>query len=154
MFRYDGSAIPNLVSALLLVDDDDALPLLLQHAIRRSGLPIELRSVGDGEEAILYLDRKGDYEDEVKYPLPSLILLDLKMPRMNGFEVLEWKRLQPQLEKVPVVIWSSSCLDADKARALQLGALSYFVKPMETNGFVALLKSLEAYCHVSAVPAS
>jgi CheY-like chemotaxis protein len=138
--------------ALLLVDDDDALPLLLQHAIKQSGLEIDLHSVGDGEEAVLYLDRKGEYEDEGKHPFPSLILLDLKMPRMNGFELLEWKRLQPQLEKVPVVAWSSSCLDADKARALQLGASSYFVKPMDTREFRTLLKSLDAYCQTSVVP--
>ena len=140
------------MTALLLIDDDDALPLLLWHAIKRSGLAIELHSVGDGEEAVLYLDRKGEYEDSVKYPVPSLILLDLKMPRMNGFEVLEWKRLQPQLEKVPVVAWSSSCLEADRVRALQLGASSYFVKPMETKGFVELVRALNAYSHVSAVP--
>lgn len=140
------------MSVILLVDDDDALPLLLQHAIKRSGLGIDLQAVGDGEEAVLYLDRKGKYEDVLKYPLPALILLDLKMPRMTGFEVLEWKRLQPQLEKVPVVIWSSSCLEADKHRGLQLGASSYYVKPMETNGFVDLLKSLETYCQVVAVP--
>ena len=79
------------------------------------------------------------------------MLLDLKMPRMNGFEVLEWKRLQPKLEKVPVVIWSSSCLDTDEDRALQLGASSYFIKPMETSGFVELLKSLETFYHAAAV---
>lgn len=140
------------MNVILLVDDDDALPLLLQHAIKRSGLGMELRAVGDGEEAVLYLERKGKYEDAVKYPIPSLILLDLKMPRMTGFEVLEWKRLQPQLEKVPVVIWSSSCLEADQHRGLQLGASAYYVKPMETSGFVELLKALEAYGRVSVVP--
>lgn len=142
------------MTAVLLVDDDESISFLLKHALKRSGLAIELRSVGDGEQAVDYLTRRAEYNDDARYPIPSVILLDLKMPRMNGFEVLEWKRLQPQLEKVPVVIWSSSDLAADQERAMQLGAVSYFVKPLETAGFVDLLKALDAYCQPSApVPA-
>ena len=139
-----------MMSTILLVDDDDSLPLLLHLAIKRNGLPIQLSCVGDGEEAVSYLTRTAGTED-IKHPLPSLILLDLKMPRMTGFEVLEWKRTQPQLERIPVIIWSSSSLEQDKERALQLGATSYFVKPMEPEGFVELLKALEAYSHLTGV---
>lgn len=133
------------MSTVLLVDDDDSLRLLLEHAIKQCGLPIELHSVGDGAEAVQYLARNGGSE------FPSLVLLDLKMPRMNGFEVLKWKRTQPQLESMPVIVWSSSCLEEDKEQALQLGAASYFVKPMETTGFVELLKALESYAHITGV---
>ena len=127
------------MNVVLLVDDDDSLPLLLEYAIKRCGVPIELYSVRDGEDAVHYL--AGDHASE----LPSLVLLDLKMPRMNGFEVLEWKQTQPQLDGLRVVVWSSSTLEADRKLALYLGALSYFVKPMETSGFVDLLKALEGY---------
>ncbi|HLX69881.1 MAG TPA: response regulator [Verrucomicrobiae bacterium] len=126
-----------MMITVLLVDDDDSLPLLLQHAIKRCGLPIKLHSVGDGEEAVEYLVHDGATE------FPSLVLLDLKMPRMNGFEVLKWKQTQPHLEGLPVVVWSSSAMEEDKGRALHLGATSYFVKPMETSGFMELLKALE-----------
>lgn len=132
------------MSTVLLVDDDESLPVLLHLAIRRSGLPIQLSCVGDGKEAVAYLTQNAG-TDDIKHPLPSLILLDLKMPRMNGFEVLEWKRTQPQLERIPVIIWSSSSLERDKERAFQLGAVSYFLKPMETEGFMELLKALESY---------
>ena len=125
------------MSIILLVDDDDSLPILLERAIKRCGVPIELHSVRDGEEAVHYLVR--DHASE----LPSLILLDLKMPRMNGFEVLKWKQTQPQLDGLRVVVWSSSDLEADRKLALHLGASSYFVKPMDTSGFVDLLKVLE-----------
>ncbi|HLX70862.1 MAG TPA: response regulator [Verrucomicrobiae bacterium] len=138
------------MSTILLVDDDDSLSLLLHLAIRRSGRLIQLSYVGDGQEAVAYLTPNAGTGD-INHPLPSLILLDLKMPRMNGFEVLEWKRTQPRLEKIPVIIWSSSSLAQDKERALQLGATSYFVKPMETEGFVELLKALETYSLVASV---
>ena len=127
------------MSIVLLVDDDDLLPLLLERAIKRRGVPIELHSVGDGEGACHYLVR--DHVSE----LPSLVLLDLKMPRMNGFEVLRWKQRQPQLGGLRVVVWSSSNLESDRKLALHLGASSYFVKPMDSSGFVDLLKALEGY---------
>ena len=140
------------MSIVLLVDDDDSLPLLLHLAIKRTGLPLELHCVCDGEKAVKYLSRKGEYEDHARHPFPSLVLLDLKMPRMTGFEVLEWKRTQPQLEHVPVVIWSSSSLQEDRERALQLGASSYFVKPMEASGFEELLKAIESLsCRASLI---
>src|ERR1700761_5131218 len=122
-------------STVLLADDDDALSILLEHAIQRSGCDIFLKCVGDGNEAIQYLSRKGEYADVRKYPFPSLLLLDLKMPKVTGFEVLEWKRTQPQLEILPVVIWSSSGLPEDRERAERLGAAEYFGKPMEIEGF-------------------
>ena len=133
------------MSAVLLVDDDDAFSLLVAHAIRRSGLQIELHSVFDGDEAVQYLGQEGKYADSTAYPFPSLVLLDLKMPRMNGFEVLEWKRTQPQLDSLPVAIWSSSGLAADKERALGLGAVAFFEKPLRTEGFIELLNNLSVY---------
>ncbi|HLX68197.1 MAG TPA: response regulator [Verrucomicrobiae bacterium] len=132
-------------TTMLIADDDNALPLLLEHAIEKSGHDVSLKWVPDGDVAIQYLSRQGDYADVEKYPFPSVLLLDLKMPRVTGFEVLEWKRTQPQLETLPVVIWSSSDLPEDKERARRLGATSYFVKPMETGGFMELLAYLKQF---------
>ena len=134
-----------VVRTVLLADDDEALAMLLERAIHRNGDGISLKCVADGDEAIEYLSRKGQYSDDDKYPFPSLLLLDLKMPKVTGFEVLEWKRTQQHLRSLPVVIWSSSGLDADKERAERLGAVSYFVKPMETGGFAELVEYLKCY---------
>ena len=133
------------VLTVLLADDDDALSILLENAIHRGGHDVSLKWVCDGEEAIRYLSRTGEYADDGKYPFPSVLLLDLKMPKVTGFEVLEWKRTEPRLESLPVVVWSCSSLPEDKERAERLGAASYFVKPMETEGFLELIEYLKTY---------
>lgn len=134
-----------MFTTILLVDDDEALPFLLEHAIERSHHDICIKWVSDGGAAIQYLSREGEYADRGKFPFPSLVLLDLKMPRVNGFEVLAWKQTQPQLEELPVLIWSSSDLTEDRERAHSLGAISYFLKPMDTDGFRELVEHLERY---------
>lgn len=132
-------------TTVLLVDDDEAVSILLEHAIERGGHDISLKWVSDGSEAIQYLSQQGDYADSYRFPFPSLILLDLKMPKVTGFEVLEWKQTQPELEDLPVVIWSSSDLTEDRERAHRLGATSYFLKPMDTDGFRELMEHIERY---------
>jgi|SRR3569833_1930768 len=129
-------------TTVLLADDDDALSILLENAIHRSGQAITLTWVADGDEAIRYLSRTREFSNEHKFPFPSVLLLDLKMPKVTGFEVLEWIRTQPRLASLPVVIWSSSGLPEDKRRAETLGAISYFVKPMESAGFLELIEYL------------
>ncbi len=130
---------------LLLADDDDSIALLLEHAIHRCGHDVTLKWVSDGEGAIQYLTHIGTFAHTTKYPIPAALLLDLKMPKVNGFEVLEWKRKQPHLEALPVVVLSSSELPQDKERAFALGANAYFVKPMELTGFEDIIIRLEQY---------
>lgn len=134
-----------MFTTVLLVDDDEAVSVLLEHAIKRGGHDISLKWVSDGEAAIQYLSRQGEYADPHRFPFPSLILLDLKMPKVTGFEVLEWKQMQAELEGLPVVIWSSSDLTEDRERANKLGATSYFLKPMDADGFRELVEHLERY---------
>src|SRR5687767_2675434 len=103
---------------VLVVDDDDCYPLLLPRVIQAEHLEISLHYAADGEKAIQYLSGEGEYENRSRFPFPSIVLLDLKMPRIDGFEVLEWKQKQPELRSLPVVVWSSSTLLEDREKAL------------------------------------
>jgi len=95
--------------------------------MQRAGLDCSLEAVPDGEKAIDYLE---------KNPRPDLLLLDLKMPKVNGFEVLQWIQHTPSMKGLPVVVISSSDLLVDKERAKELGATDYFVKRADLEGFV------------------
>src|SRR5580765_1358416 len=130
---------------ILLADDDPNDVLLIQRAFQKAGLSNALRTVDDGDAAIKYLSGKGVYADRDKYPLPFLLLLDLKMPGTDGFEVLEWLRNEPQLKRLLVVVLTSSNLQADVDRAYELGANSYLVKPVEFEEMVNLIQRFEAY---------
>lgn len=95
-----------------------------------TGRPIRLLSARDGDEAIAYLNGVGVYADRTAHPLPSLVLLDIKLPHRSGFDVLHWVRQSGgDLRQIPVVIMSSSCIDRDIQRAYDLGANAYVVKP-------------------------
>src|SRR5207244_2818726 len=114
----------------------------------------------DGQQALDYLRGEGQFADRSSHPHPppDLLLLDLKMPRMDGFQVLDWLRRQPVLKRLPVVVFSSSPLDHDINRAYDLGASSFLVKPHENeklNGLVEKLKSywIEANARPDAFPA-
>src|SRR5215470_5183655 len=94
--------------AILFVDDDPNDMLLVERALKKAGLSYPLIHGRDGEEAIDYLSGKPPYSDRTKHPLPALILLDIKMPKINGFDVLNWMQCQPALAKIPVVILTAS----------------------------------------------
>jgi CheY-like chemotaxis protein len=129
----------------LLVDDDDSCLLFLRHAMERTSSPAKLQYVENGRKATQYLSRQGVYADEAKFPFPSAVLLDLKMPLMNGFEVLEWIKHQPALQELRVIVWSSSDLPQDRERALALGARFFFPKPFDLAGYKDILRHLEAF---------
>src|SRR5438270_2740248 len=99
-------ALPKLL--VLHVDDDPNDTALLQAAISRAGVHFQLHNIHDAEQTICYLAGQGVYADRARYPFPSLILLDLKMPRQTGFEILRWIRSRPELSDLPVVILSGS----------------------------------------------
>jgi CheY-like chemotaxis protein len=131
--------------AILHVDDDPNDTALLQAASRRAGILHELHNVADGEEAIAYLDGTEPYEDRTRYQMPALILLDLKMPRATGFEILQWIRRNPRISRIPVVVLSGSELEEDIRKAYASGANSYLVKPL---GFDALVDLIRSVCAV------
>jgi CheY-like chemotaxis protein len=127
---------------VLHIDDDANDTALLQAATRSANLDFQLHNVEDGERAIAYLSGGGPYSDRTVYPLPSLILLDLKMPRATGFEVLKWIRQHPELGNLPVVVLSGSELQEDVRKAYGVGANSYLVKPIGFEALVNMVRNI------------
>jgi CheY-like chemotaxis protein len=136
--------VANTVS-ILVADDDAQDTMLVQMAVERASLNLRLGSVKDGEEAINYLMGRERYADRDAHPFPSMMLLDLKMPRLSGFDVLDFVRGQPGLRQLPIVIFSSSDDPKDIRRAYDAGANSYLCKPHSHDDLSALLKALEDY---------
>jgi CheY-like chemotaxis protein len=134
------------ISTILLAEDNENDVLMLRRAARHAKFTNPLQVVEDGEEVIAYLLGGGKYADRRRYPLPGLLLLDLKMPRRNGFEVLQWLREQPEFAQLQVVVLSSSDEIKDINRAYELGANSFLVKPMFFSEFVGMLEALHSYC--------
>ncbi|HTA31270.1 MAG TPA: response regulator [Candidatus Cybelea sp.] len=129
---------------MLAAEDEESDAVLLQLAFSRAGLSNLLVIVQDGQEVIEYLSRYLPSARSDSDPLPSLLLLDLKMPRMTGFDVLTWLRDKPQFKDLPVVVLSSSSHESDIQRARELGAWDYHIKPHGLHQFVQLIKQLTA----------
>jgi CheY-like chemotaxis protein len=132
-------------ATVLIVDDDANDVLLFQHACDRAGVTLRLQVAEDGEQAIAYLSGAGKFGDRDQYPLPHLVLLDLKMPRVNGFEVLDWMRHDEKFRRLPAVILTSSNYETDVKRAYDSGANSYLVKPVGFEALVELTKAIHHY---------
>ncbi|MGE5138514.1 MAG: response regulator [Rudaea sp.] len=126
-------------AAILLAEDDENDIFLMGRAFDRAGIPNPLFVVRNGQEAVDYLAGTGDYAQRDKYPLPGLMLLDLKMPWMDGFDVLKWLRTHPQFDLLPVVVLTSSKLQSDVDKSRQLGVYDYRVKPHAFDDLVRLL---------------
>lgn len=130
---------------LLLVEDDPNDIRLIQRALTKANLVNPLRIVRDGDEALHYLSGQGEHTDRKRHPLPSLILLDIKLPKRSGLEVLEWVRNQSDLKRIPVIMLTSSQETADINRAYELGANSYIIKPVGCDGLLEMVKGIGAY---------
>src|SRR6266436_9869148 len=110
---------------ILVVDDSEDDVFFLCRAFEKAGLDNSIVHVWDGEEAVDYLSGQNAFADRSRYPLPKLMLLDVKMPKLNGFDVLQWLLTRTDLEKLPVVMLSSSFQPEDKEKAKALGATEY-----------------------------
>lgn len=130
---------------VLLVEDDLNDIFLVKRAFKRANLTNPLQVVTDGVEAVQYLIGEGRYADRQAHPMPHLIVMDLKMPRKTGLEVLEWLKKDGELKRIPVVIVSSSDLPADINRAYELGANAYMVKPVNFQSVENLFNSIIHY---------
>jgi CheY-like chemotaxis protein len=129
---------------VLHVDDDPNDTTLLQVACAKAAVDFQLQNVGDGTEVIDYLSGAGKYADRTRYEIPDLVLLDLKMPRATGWEILRWIRAHAQLKNLPVIVLSGSELQEDKVRAYEVGANSYLVKPPNFSSLVSMVKDIGA----------
>ena len=141
-------------ATVLLCEDDPDDVLLTQIAFEKARLANPLQIARDGEEAIDYLQGEGPFADRIRFPLPILLLLDLKMPKLDSFRVLEWLRNQPNLNRLPVAIMTSSDHDPDISRAYDLGADSYLIKPPDADALHALVQRLHAYWMILNEPHS
>jgi len=139
---------------LLAEDREDDIALILK-AFSKAYIPNPLHVVRNGEEAIAYLKGAAKYANRAEYPLPELMLLDLKMPRMDGFEVLKWVRHQPNLATLRIVVLTCSESIRDVNEAYSLGANSFMVKPMDFEDVIHMSKFLTSYwLHMSRTPES
>ena len=133
------------VLSILLAEDSPDDVLLLQHAFKKAGVAHRLEVVCDGIEAMEYLNGENAYADREQHPFPDVLLLDLNMPRMNGFEVLEQVRREPRYSRLLVYVLTSSSREADVQRAYDLGANSYVLKPSRMGDLVAFASALNQW---------
>jgi CheY-like chemotaxis protein len=126
---------------ILLAEDEETDVVMFRLAIRRAGMAFAVQVAHDGQEAVDYLSGQEPYTNRAEFPLPSLIVLDLKMPRLTGFDVLAWLRLRPELRSIPAVVLSSSSYPQDLEQATQLGAREYFVKPHTVDELAKVLQT-------------
>jgi CheY-like chemotaxis protein len=131
--------------AVLLVEDNIDDVILIERAFEKARIVNPLHIVGDGDEALDYLDGRGKYQDRAAHPLPALILLDLKLPRRSGLDVLTWMRAEPCIRRIPVVVLTSSRESVDVARAYELGVNSYLCKPVAFDALLEMIKTLNVY---------
>jgi CheY-like chemotaxis protein len=126
----------------LYVEDEESDRLLMMLAFAKEGLEGALRTVDNGKEAQDYLSGKANYADREQHPLPAVVLLDLHLPEVHGFEVLKWIREHPRHGKLPVVVFTSSERDEDRERARLLGANDFVQKPSSPMRFRDVAKML------------
>ncbi len=130
-------------SAVLYVEDEEFDALFMRRAFKKAGLEQMLQVVGDGQEAMDYLSGNAPFQDRTQHPLPLLVLLDLNLPVVSGFDVLQWMRTQPGLRHLPVVVFSSSARAEDRLKADELGASDYVPKPQSGLEFSDVVQQLQ-----------
>ncbi len=132
----------NEQDTILLVEDNAGDIMLIRRAFRKVNISNPIQVVNDGDAAVSYLAGQAPYIDRTQHPLPVLILLDLKLPRRSGAEVLMWIRQQPFLRRLPVVVLTASKEYADINQIYDLGVNAYMVKPFAFNDLVKIIETL------------
>lgn len=130
---------------ILLVEDNANDVIFIERSIRKANVTFSLHVVENGEAAMSYLLGEGVYADRERYPLPVLIVTNMKMPRMNGLEFLAWVKQQPSLKHLPVIVMSSSEDPNEMNRATALGASEYFVKTSSLNALTEIVKKMLSF---------
>ena len=132
-------------AVILLAEDDPGDQELTRRALQEDVVRVDLRIVGDGEQALDYLHQRGAYADPQAAPRPDLILLDLNMPKLSGREVLAELKRSPNLYRIPVVILTTSQQEADIVESYGLGCNSYVQKPVDLDQFISVIRKMENY---------
>jgi CheY-like chemotaxis protein len=134
---------------ILLVEDNEDDVFLMKRVLKRGCITNPLQVVSDGQQALDYFAGVGEYADRERFPLPSLVFLDLKLPYVDGFEVLSWLRQQPPLASIIVFVLTSSAELRDHQKAYSLGAKSYLTKPPTVEILQEVLRSLESNANLA-----
>lgn len=130
---------------ILLVEDSEDNVFLVRHAMHKAGVTARLEVTTSGEQALEYLRGINGYSDWHQFPLPSIVLLDLKMPGMDGFDVLKWIRQQPGLKALRIAMLTSSESPAEIKMAHELGANIFLTKPVELDRLIQIMKTLNQH---------
>ena len=138
--------------AVLIAEDDPNDALLLNRAFKKAGVVGRIHVCKDGEDAQDYLRGDGDYADRNKFPVPKILITDLKMPRCNGFELLQWVRDHPECSVIPTIILSASPQEEDIRRGYELGANCYFCKPTQFAQLVELVEMILKFWRSAMIP--
>jgi len=137
---------------ILLVEDNEDHAFLVQKALRSNGLKNEIHHVTTGEKALDYLFRRGEFADPADSPRPVLVLLDIRLPGMDGLEVLKAIKREEKLKTIPVCMLTSSPEESDLFTSYNSGANSYIQKPVDFNKFVETVKELGLYWLLTNIP--
>ena len=133
------------LETILHVEDRDEDVFLLRYAFKEAEIANPLHVAADGHQAIEYLSGVGQFSDRTRFPLPCIVILDLKLPYKMGLEVLEWIRLQPSLRKLIVIVLSSSIHEGDIERAYDLGVNAFLVKPSNIETMTKMSRALKDF---------
>jgi CheY-like chemotaxis protein len=137
---------------ILIVEDEPADVEFLRRAFAKAYIPNPVHSVANGEEAIAYLKGQGRYADRKAFPFPRVVITDLKMPQMDGLQLLRWIQLNPAFGVVPTIVLTSSTSQADVDAAFHAGASAYFVKPVDFKELEQIARIITDYWKTSLLP--
>jgi CheY-like chemotaxis protein len=137
---------------ILLVEDDEADANLFMQAMKKANLSHPIQRVSDGTEAIEYLEGHGKYTDRLAFPFPSIAVVDLKMPRMSGLQLLAWIRDHNRYRTLPTIVVSGSSQHSDVVKAYELGANSYIAKPSSFDDLVKTVQVMQNYWSTALLP--
>lgn len=129
----------------LIAEDDRDTQLLIQRAFKQADLASPLFFTNDGQHTMDYLQGREEYADRSRFPMPAILLLDLKMPFRDGFDVLRWIRAQPRLRKLVVIMFSGSSLESDVEEAFNLGVNSFVMKPVSFSELLQVIMAIHHY---------
>ena len=138
--------------SILIVEDDEHDAMFIQRAFAKAGVSSPMRWVRNGEEAVAYLRADGAFADRKKNPFPRVVITDLKMPQMDGIQLLRWIHENPKYRVVPTIVFTSSTAQSDVNAAFECGAGAYIVKPVDVRELIRMAKVIGDYWQLSLLP--